>query len=97
MIRDAIIRMGMKVPGANAWTTVHVAGNFDWALNTFETTELSDHATVYSQRDTNRFGVVIKKDVAIVFKDNWWTYPQNGALIICYSTNVENKMWRYLP
>ena len=92
MIRDAIIRMGMKVPGANAWTTVHVAGNFDWALNTFETTELSDHVTVYSQKDTYRFGVVIKKGCSYC-----WTYPQNVALIICYSTNVENKMRHYLP
>ena len=83
IIRDAIIRMGMKVLGANAWTTV--AGNFHWALNTFETTELSDHTTVYSQKDTYRFGVVIKKDVTIVLKDNWWTYPQNVALIICDS------------
>ena len=84
MIRDTIIRMGMKVPGANPWTTI--AGNLViWALNTFETTELSDHATVYSKKDTYRFGVVIKKDITIVFKDNWWTYPQNVALIICYS------------
>lgn len=69
MIGDAIIRMGMKVPGANACTTV--AGNFHWTLNTFETTELSDHATVYSHKDAYRFRVVIKKDATIVFKDNW--------------------------
>lgn len=47
MIRDVIIRMGMKVFGVNVWIIVYVVGNFDWVLNIFEIIELSDYVIVY--------------------------------------------------